>query len=412
MKILFTTPVLEHPPVGGPQLRIENSIKALSKVGELHIISQVDREHMGGIEAENFYKKYCAYFHYAPKAQNNNRFPLKRTVSGLVFRVFAKILRDYATFFDSDAKGIVKYARKNQISVIWFGYGNISYQLMKKIRELAPELKLICDTDSVWSRFVLREIPFEKNADKRKRILQQGLNKIKEEVNWVDFCNVTTAVSDVDLDYYKGITPFSERIKLFSNVIDLNNYGPIIPPPTDFKTPSIYLAGSFGVGSSMDKAARWVINDIFPLLASRNPNLYFYIIGNGSKETLADIKHERIIITGRLDSVLPYLCNSSIALVPLMFESGTRFKILEAAACSVPIVSTSLGAEGIPVEHNKNILIADTSAEFVEAIEKIINDPPFGKRLALDCKNLVMEHNSIQSLQKEAQQILEFVLSN
>lgn len=411
MKILYTTPVLEHPPVGGPQLRIENSIKALSQVGELHIISQVDREHIGGQVAEDFYKNLCHFFKYSPKARVNNHFPLKRSIMGLALRVVAKVLREAVTRFEVDALKIAQYAKENNIDVIWFGYGNISYPLMKKIKKLNPELKLICDTDSVWSRFVLREIPFEKNVEKRKLMLKKGLNKIEEEVDWVDFCDITTAVSLVDLEYYKSITPFPEKIKLFSNVIDLNNYSIKMPVPVNFKTPSIYLAGSFGKDSAMDKAARWVINDIFPILASRNPNLYFYIIGNGSKETLSDIKHERIIITGRLDSVLPYLCNTSIALVPLMFESGTRFKIMEAAACEVPIVSTTLGAEGIPVVHNKNILIADTSAEFVDAVERIINEPSFGKKLALNCKELILEHNSVQSLQKEAQQILGYLFN-
>lgn len=406
MKILYTTPVLEHPPVGGPQLRIENSIKALSQVSELHIISQVDRDHIGGWEAETFYKHICSVLTYSIKARINNNLLIKKTPWIFISKVVSKILREIILFFNLDAYFIANYAKKNKIDVIWFGYGNISYPLMKKIKKICPELKLICDTDSVWSRFVLREIPFEKDTNRRKLITRKGLEKMQEEIDWVDFCDVTTAVSHVDLDYYKSITFFPERVRLFSNVIDLNSYNQSIPVPLGFKTPSIYLAGSFGKDSAMDKAARWVINEIFPALLIRHPDLFFYIIGNGSKETLADIKHDRIIITGRLDSVLPYLCHASVALVPLKFESGTRFKIMEAAACEVPIVSTTLGAEGIPVKHNRDILIADTSSEFIDAIGRILNDPSLGKKLAIGCKELIQRCNSVESLQEEANQIL------
>ena len=66
MKILFTTPILEHPPAGGPQLRIENSIKALSCVSQLHIISRASINMIGGEQAYSFYKNYAKQFNFSP----------------------------------------------------------------------------------------------------------------------------------------------------------------------------------------------------------------------------------------------------------------------------------------------------------------------------------------------------------
>ena len=76
-KILFTTSMLEHPPAGGPFLRIENSIKALNEVGQLHIISRVFKKNMGGKRAEGFYKKHSFSFLYAPSVSDNYRSSLK-----------------------------------------------------------------------------------------------------------------------------------------------------------------------------------------------------------------------------------------------------------------------------------------------------------------------------------------------
>src|SRR3990172_4202772 len=69
MKVLFTTPVLEHPPAGGPALRIENSIKALSKVSDLHIIARLPKHNIGGDDAELFYLRYCKQFIISPSVK-------------------------------------------------------------------------------------------------------------------------------------------------------------------------------------------------------------------------------------------------------------------------------------------------------------------------------------------------------
>ena len=65
-KVLFVTPILEHPPSGGPFLRIENSIKALNKICELHIVSRVSKDKIGGEKAELFYRAIAQNFLYSP----------------------------------------------------------------------------------------------------------------------------------------------------------------------------------------------------------------------------------------------------------------------------------------------------------------------------------------------------------
>jgi glycosyltransferase involved in cell wall biosynthesis len=409
MKIIFTTPILEAPPAGGPQLRIENSIKALSLVSELHVLSRVTFNEMGGQFAYDFYLKTVKFFTFTPVTSARNFLINCGLGYSLLSRILFKLSKIIINFFYSEARYICSYARKNNIQVIWFGYGNISYDLMKKVKSINPSLKLVCDTDSVWSRFVLRELPFESILSKREKIRANGIKKLNEEIDWVEFCDITTAVSEIDLKFYKEISFNAEKIHLFSNVIDIDNYTKNVDPPLNFKNPSIYLAGSFGPNSSMDKAARWVISKVFPLILQKYPKITFYIVGNGSIETLSDVKHPNIHITGKLSSVLPYLKNSTVALVPLMFESGTRYKIIEAAACGIPIVSTTLGAEGIPVEHNKNIIIADTPEDFANGIIKIIENPEFALNLAKECKKLIQEFNSVESLAKEAKVIIKML---
>lgn len=405
LRILFTTPVLEHPPAGGPQLRIENSIKALHRIAELHVVSRLDRESIGGEQAVDFYSGYCESLTFAPSASRGffgNRYVRKAQ------RIARKFGGRAVT---ADAEYLLGLVRRTGADAIWCGYGNISFDLIQKLKAAQPQLPVICDTDSVWSRFVLRELPYEKNHFRREWIRIKGRRKEAEERAWVNLCDVTTAVSEIDAAYYRSIASDPERVHIFSNVIDLARYAEAPQPPEGLKKPCMYLAGTFGHSNSpMDRAAQWVLEEVLPRVQSVIPDMHFYIVGKDSERTLAHVRNPAVTVTGKLPSVLPYLCHADVALVPLQFESGTRFKIMEAAACRIPIVSTALGAEGIPVTHGKDILLADEPQAFADAICCLIKSPERAAAIAAAAYELVHANYSISALEKEAREILGYVL--
>ncbi|MBD3231342.1 glycosyltransferase [Candidatus Dependentiae bacterium] len=401
-KVLFTSHLLEHPPAGGPFLRIENSIKALDKISELHVISRVTKRLLGGEEAEQFFRKLVHAFVYAPSVREYC----------LLDKIFIKLKNIFIkmTDIDKDASFIVNYAHKNDIDIIWFGFGNISFKLIKRIRKLDSNLKLVCDTDSVWSRYILRELPYEYDPICRKKIELDGKNKELEEREWVDVCDVTTAVSEFDAKYYRSISSDLKKIKIFSNVIDLENYK-VGDCSFDLRKPYIYLAGSFASKSPMDKASRWFIKKVFPLVKKKIPNIYLYIVGNDSDKVLSDINDSNIKILGKVVSVLPYLTGADVSIVPLMFESGTRFKILEAAACNVPIVSTTLGAEGLNVCNGKDIFIADDPESFAQCILNVIQNKDLAFNIACNCRRKIEQDYSLSTLIAEGEEILKYLNS-
>lgn len=398
MRVLFTTPILEYPAAGGPQLRIENSIKALSKVCELHVIHRASHISDAVIKTDEYFlkyaKNYLTLYDYDPSRIVRLLQRISRRILG---RGKVRYLRE-----------IIQYIKDNNIEVVWFGFGNISYPLIAALKVEIPAIKVVCDTDSVWSRFILRELPFAAGERKRK-IELAGKEKEEEEKAWVNLCEVTTAVSEVDAEYYRSIANDRKRVHLFSNVIDVNNYKKTQRPPEGFVKPCIFLAGSFGPNSAMNMAAEWILDEVLPILYLTFPDLHFYLVGRNSDHEFSHRAGPNITVTGKLESVLPYLCHSDVALVPLKFESGTRFKILEAGACSIPLVSTTLGAEGIPVIDMKHVLIADEPGEFAGAITKILTNQSFADVLAENCFQLVNSKYSIDSLVCEAESILEFL---
>lgn len=403
-RILFTTSILRHPAVGGPYLRIENSIKALSQISELTIycrtpITQSEIEYYQSF-CKNF---YCQY----PTGWINDQFNRIKIITNFVARkvlkqeIFRKKMDDYKDF--------LRLADTLQPDIIWLGYGNISYPLLKYLKQNSS-YKVVCDTDSVWSRYILRGLPYAQNETDKKRIEKEGKEKEEEERWGTQLADITTAVSEIDAEYYRKLAKNLEQIHVFSNVIDLKEYNEIPQKPLDFKKPSIYLAGTFWSKSPMEEAARWVIEKVFPLVKKEIPDIHFYIVGSNSDKTLKDIHDPSITITGILPSVLPYLCHANIAVVPLKFESGTRFKILEAGACNIPVVSTTLGAEGIPITHGVNILIADDPETFAREIINLIADIEYAKQIASRLHTVIVEKYDISSLVLEGNAIINSLL--
>lgn len=403
MRVLFTSPIIEHPPAGGPQLRIENSIKALARICDLRIVARTSRGLIGGADAENYFRKFGNEFSYSPcgATQFANRY----------LRKIQQLWRSAGSCgHAAEAEFLLDYAERRNIDCIWFGYGNISFPLIKAIKARRPGIRVVCDTDSVWSRFILRELPFEKNPIRMWTIRRKGQQKQVEEKRWANLCDVTTAVSEVDATYYKTISSEPSRIHIFSNVIDLETYAAPPVAPAELHRPYVYLAGTFGhYHSPMDVAARWVLTDILPRVRKIIPNLHFYIVGRDSDRSLARVRGPGVSVLGKVPSVLPYLRHADVSLVPLKFESGTRFKILEAAACNVPIVSTTLGAEGLQVQNRQHLLLADDAEKFADAIVELIRNRSLAKTLATNCRELVQKYYSIDGLEQQGRRILKYL---
>lgn len=408
-KIIFTSPTLKYPPIGGPALRIFNSLIALSEISKIHILLQNPDVNIVTNKIDSRYihifrKKKILFQNIHTQFKNINRI-----VDFIIIRypfLWKKII------YFIRAKQIVDYACKNKIRIIWFGYGNVSYDLIKFVKFLNPNLKLVCDTDSVWSRYVLRRIKYEKEMNKVLLIRKEGVKKIHEEKELIKICDVVTAVSNIDKNYYLKIANIKNRdkIKIFPNVINRFDYKKI-SKVSDIPTGKyIYMSGSFGFETPMEDASIWFIENIFPILKKFEPKIKLLIVGNNADSVLAKYRNRKnILIKGWVSSTVPYLKMAKVSIVPLRYESGTRFKILESGICSVPVVSTFLGAEGLELINNKDIILTDNPRKFAQSIYEILISPIKAKKLSKNLHHLVVDNYSIDSLVSCGYKILKFL---
>ncbi|MBL8012460.1 MAG: glycosyltransferase [Candidatus Omnitrophica bacterium] len=142
-----------------------------------------------------------------------------------------------------------------------------------------------------------------------------------------------------------------------------------------------------------DDAITYFCNEILPLIWKRNPAIKLYVVGKSPSSAVKELaaKDNRVIVTGRVEDVRPYIRRSKIFVVPLRVGGGTRLKILEAMAMGKAIVSTTIGAEGITYTEDENILLADTPEDFADTTVELIADQNKIDSLGKSGRNLVLE---------------------
>jgi sugar transferase (PEP-CTERM/EpsH1 system associated) len=131
-------------------------------------------------------------------------------------------------------------------------------------------------------------------------------------------------------------------------------------------------------------AMSFFVNEVMPLVARARPNVTLTIVGRNPSEHLLDLarRNPAVTVTGRVDDVRPYIARAAVYVVPIRIGGGTRLKIYEAMAMERPIVSTRVGAEGLPVEDGRNMLLADSAGAFAGAVVSLLSNPEEARAIA------------------------------
>jgi glycosyltransferase involved in cell wall biosynthesis len=155
--------------------------------------------------------------------------------------------------------------------------------------------------------------------------------------------------------------------------------------------------GVIGFLGSMDwmpniECVHHFVGDIFPAILARCPEARLLVIGRDPAPSLRRLaaENDRVLLTGTVEDVRPHLDRCQVLVVPLRSGGGTRIKIFEAMAQGVPVVSTSIGAEGLPVPEGEAILIADDPAAFAGAVVSLLESPEFRDRIATCARELMV----------------------
>ncbi|HET8783588.1 MAG TPA: glycosyltransferase [Pyrinomonadaceae bacterium] len=132
-----------------------------------------------------------------------------------------------------------------------------------------------------------------------------------------------------------------------------------------------------------EDAIRYFTEQIMPRIKQSVPDVTLTVVGRDPYPGLVELskRDSSVIVTGRVEDVRPYMEEAAVYVIPLRIGGGTRLKIYEAMAMEKPIVSTSIGAEGLPVTDGEEIVLADTPETFAAAVVRLLKDPGFGNEV-------------------------------
>lgn len=166
--------------------------------------------------------------------------------------------------------------------------------------------------------------------------------------------------------------------------------------------PVVLFQGSLNYAPNVD-AATWLVRDLAPRLRSRVPGTEIRLVGTTTPglERLHD--PPGVTVVGRVPDMEPELARADIAVVPLRYGSGTRLKILESFAHRIPVVSTTMGAEGLDVEPGVHLLVADDPDGFVAACERLLTEVDLRKRIVDAAEERYLECYESSSVKEQIQ---------
>ena len=191
------------------------------------------------------------------------------------------------------------------------------------------------------------------------------------------FCQAVdgiVSVSEPDRKALSSLAPESPVVSV-PNGIAISQYVPESLPPTS--PPTLVFTGKMDYRPNVD-AMLWFGLKVLPRIRSQL-DVKLRIVGMDPHPRLNRLStDEDVELTGTVDDIVPYIRGASVYLTPMRVGGGTRFKILEALACAKPVVSTSLGVEGVPLRDSEHLIIADDAQSFADAVLSLLRDQAAG----------------------------------
>ncbi len=406
MKLLFLAPRMPYPADTGGKIRTLNILKQCAAFAEVDLVCfsfEWNDEAMIRLLRREARVNVHLVPHLEPGLPEKIQFLLANERSLSVAKYFAQAMR----------ARIRTLIAQNAYDAVHFDHVH-----MAQYRDEVKDIPALVDDHNVEYRILERCAEVEKNPLK-KFIYTRQIEKMRAyEREAVAACSVCAAVSEDDAETLRGLTGSRVPVKVVPNGVDTKYFSAeTCRAPKGTRDLSAQAPESAGSPDAKDAAAkgakplsrtlvftgsmdwlpnddamRYFINEIFPLLKEKKADIMIDIVGKKPSPALRQLagRESGVRVTGRVDDVRPYIARAAAFVVPLRIGGGTRLKILEAMSMAKPVISTTLGAEGIAHSRAEDIVLADRPQDFAAAIVDILDHPQTARSIGQKGRELVL----------------------
>ncbi len=214
------------------------------------------------------------------------------------------------------------------------------------------------------------------------KLLAERLKKY--ELSMLNRYDGIAAITDIDAKIHQKLACTLPIITIPFG-IDVSKYK---KDESTTEYPSVFHIGAMDWMPNAD-GIKWLLENVWPKVLLKHPAVNLYLAGRNMPSWLKQLSIPNVLVLGEVEDSNQFINSKSIMLVPLTSGGGMRVKIIEGMALGKTVVSTSIGAEGIEYENLKDILIADSADEFVEAIHTCLSDKIYADTVARNARILV-----------------------
>lgn len=394
MRILYLSQLIPYPADAGPKVRIYNVLQYLKKAGHEVTFVAFCRENDTAAQLDHL-RQYCKEVHTVLMRRSRAKDVWYLGSSLLRQRPFL-IERDTVAEMHSLVRTLVHQNEFDAVHAdqLWMA----QYALTAK--EADPRLRAVLDQHNAVYLIPERLAESTGNPVMKPILKQESKNMARFEVA------VCQQFDEVVWVTVEDKTAVANAANGTGNKIN----GPVIPICVDpQKKPLLARKGeakrvTFLGGLHWPPNAAgivWFAREVWPLVQQAVPEAQLTVIGKDPPEELSQLGLANVDVTGYADDVMPYLQETAVFVVPLHAGGGMRVKIVDGWSWGLPIVSTTIGAEGIGYTDGHDLLIADDDQMFAEATIKLLRDPSFAQTLGQNGRETLETHYDWRKIYKE-----------
>jgi glycosyltransferase involved in cell wall biosynthesis len=250
-----------------------------------------------------------------------------------------------------------------------------------RLRRSNPNVTVVFDM--VDTHFVRFQREYEISG--KKAALSEAKRYRKIERKLAQASDLVWCASPEDKQAMERESP-TTRIEVVPTIHELRDSGKAFADRQD-----LLFIGNFAHRPNED-AVLFFLREVYPLVRQRLPHVRMDIIGDHASDAIMAYNSDETRILGYVPDVEPYLRNARVFIAPLRFGAGIKGKVGEAMAHGIPVVTTSIGAEGFGLTHELDVMIADEPASFAEAVKRLYSDNELWQRLATNSRLLIKKH--------------------
>lgn len=372
MNILVLTPYIPYPPNFGGSMRIYHLIRQLSARHRVHLLSF--REDVGAGDPKGV-EPFCKTVTVIPRIVSGKR--LKQMTSILSSRSFQLRFNDSKAMQDAINRLVVE----QKIDVIL-----VEFSQMTGFR-FPSGVPVVIDEHNVEFDLLERMAAREGGLVRRLFNRTEAIKFRHEELTAVRNATLTLVTSERDGEVLISHSP-GLKTAVITNGVDCDHFarpaGPRRAESAVFVGATHYFPNEDGV--------LFFMREVEEKIRRAWPAFTLTVVGGNPPPSITRYRSKHVDVTGYVDDVRPYMWEAAVFVVPLRMGGGTRFKIVEAMAAGIPVVSTRLGAEGIPVSDGRELLLADEPEAFATAVGRVFSDPLLAQSMSREGLSFVRSH--------------------